>query len=100
MSVFTPLQRDELEAFLAPYRLGRLRDFQGIAAGSENSNFFISLEQGEYVLTLIERGPRQEALEVFERVRGGVEGYLWVQAVTGAMICVVAWGLMREVGLQ
>ncbi|HAJ88522.1 MAG TPA: homoserine kinase, partial [Pseudomonas sp.] len=60
MSVFTPLQRDELEAFLAPYRLGRLRDFQGIAAGSENSNFFISLEQGEYVLTLIERGPRQD----------------------------------------
>lgn len=47
-----------------------------------------------------ERGPRQEALEVFERVRGGVEGYLWVQAVTGAMVCVVAWVLMRAVGLQ
>ena len=47
-----------------------------------------------------ERGPRQEALEVFERVRGGVEGYLWVQAVTGAMICLVAWILMRAVGLQ
>ncbi|MCQ4319015.1 homoserine kinase [Stutzerimonas stutzeri] len=60
MSVFTPLQREELEVFLAPYGLGRLRDFEGIAAGSENSNFFISLEQGEYVLTLIERGPRQD----------------------------------------
>lgn len=47
-----------------------------------------------------ERGPRQEALEVFERVRGGVEGYLWVQAVTGAMVCAVAWVLMRAVGLQ
>ena len=57
MSVFTPLERPELEAFLAPYELGRLRDFQGIAAGSENSNFFVSLERGEYVLTLIERGP-------------------------------------------
>ena len=60
MSVFTPLQREELEVFLAPYGLGRLRDFEGIAAGSENSNFFISLEQGEYVLTLIERGPSQD----------------------------------------
>ncbi|MEL7560623.1 homoserine kinase [Stutzerimonas chloritidismutans] len=60
MSVFTPLQREELEAFLAPYGLGRLRDFEGIAAGSENSNFFVSLEQGEYVLTLIERGPSQD----------------------------------------
>ncbi|OYW89659.1 MAG: homoserine kinase, partial [Pseudomonadales bacterium 32-61-5] len=57
MSVFTPLEQHELEAFLAPYRLGRLRDFQGIVAGTENSNFFVSLEQGEYVLTLIERGP-------------------------------------------
>ena len=60
MSVFTPLQREELEVFLAPYGLGRLRDFEGIAAGSENSNFFVSLEQGEYVLTLIERGPSQD----------------------------------------
>ncbi|AYC30934.1 homoserine kinase [Pseudomonas cavernae] len=60
MSVFTPLERHELEAFLAPYGLGRLKDFQGIAAGSENSNFFVSLEQGEYVLTLVERGPRQD----------------------------------------
>ncbi|WP_339080523.1 homoserine kinase [Pseudomonas sp. TMP9] len=57
MSVFTPLERHELEEFLAPYGLGRLLDFQGIAAGSENSNFFVSLEQGEFVLTLIERGP-------------------------------------------
>ena len=60
MSVFTPLQREELEAFLEPYGLGRLRSFEGIAAGSENSNFFVSLERGEYVLTLIERGPSQD----------------------------------------
>lgn len=60
MSVFTPLTRPELETFLAPYGLGRLRDFQGIAAGTENSNFFVSLEQGEFVLTLVERGPVQD----------------------------------------
>lgn len=56
MSVFTPLERNELEAFLAPYRLGRLVSFQGIPAGAENSNFFIDCEAGEFVLTLIERG--------------------------------------------
>lgn len=39
-------------------------------------------------------------MEVFERVRGGVEGYLWVQTVTGLMICAAAWVLMRAVGLQ
>ena len=46
------------------------------------------------------RDQRDEALEVFQRVRGGVEGYIWVQSVTGAMICVVAWVLMKAVGLQ
>ena len=56
MSVFTPLEHAELAAFLEPYGLGRLLQFQGIAAGTENSNFFVSLEAGEYVLTLIERG--------------------------------------------
>lgn len=60
MSVFTPVTRPELETFLAPYELGRLLDFQGIAAGTENSNFFVSLEKGEFVLTLIERGPAED----------------------------------------
>lgn len=71
MSVFTPLERAELEAFLAPYGLGRLLDFQGIAAGVENSNYFISLEQGEFVLTLIERGPLADLpffLQLLERL--------------------------------
>ena len=47
-----------------------------------------------------DRGSRNEAMGVFQRVRGGVEGYLWVQAVTGILICAVAWVLMRAVGLQ
>ncbi len=46
------------------------------------------------------RASRSEAMGVFDRVRGGVEGYLWVQTVTGAMICAAAWLLMRAVGLQ
>ncbi len=46
-----------------------------------------------------DRTARGEALEVFHRVRGGVEGYLWVQTVTGVLICACAWVLMRIVGL-
>lgn len=57
MSVFTPVSRSELEQFLEGFALGRLIDYSGIAGGTENSNFFVSTEQGEYVLTLIERGP-------------------------------------------
>ena len=85
MSVFTPLERHELEAFLAPYGLGRLRDFQGIAAGSENSNFFVSLEQGEFVLTLIERDNDVPAFPVLLAEARKAEAMLTTLAEAGAL---------------
>jgi homoserine kinase type II len=71
MSVFTLIERAELEVFLAPYGLGRLLEFSGIAEGAENSNFFVSLEAGEYVLTLVERGSQADlpfVLELLQRL--------------------------------
>ncbi len=71
MSVFTPLARAELAEFLAGYDLGRLKDFQGIPGGTENSNFFVSLDGGEFVLTLVERGERADlpfCLALLERL--------------------------------
>lgn len=43
---------------------------------------------------------RYRAAQVFERVRGGVEGYLMVQTVTGLMISATAWAIMAAVGLE
>jgi len=43
---------------------------------------------------------RYQASQVFERMRGGVEGYLWVQTVTGLMISAAAWLIMVVVGLE
>lgn len=62
MSVFTPVQFDELETFLQPFALGGLQAFEGIEAGAENSNFFVHLDSGTYVLTLVERGSAPQAL--------------------------------------
>ena len=65
---------------------------------------FLLASQGGFRRKLVamfpERLQRTEALEVFQRVRGGVEGYIWVQSVTGAIICVFAWILMKAVGLE
>lgn len=55
MSVYTPVSREQLEAFLALYDEGRLIEFRGIKAGIENSNFFVNTERGEFVLTLFEK---------------------------------------------
>ena len=47
-----------------------------------------------------ERPERQEAIEVFSRIRNGVERYLWIQTVTGAIIAVASWAIMAAVGLE
>ncbi|MEP7156033.1 MAG: homoserine kinase [Betaproteobacteria bacterium] len=60
MSVFTPVTVEEARAFVAPYRVGDIIDFQNIAAGVENSNFFVTTTQGRYVLTIFEKIPRAD----------------------------------------
>lgn len=60
MSVFTPISLDEARAFVAPYHLGDIIDFQNIAAGVENSNFFVTTNVGRYVLTIFEKIPRAD----------------------------------------
>ena len=60
MSVFTPITTDEARAFVAPYHIGDIIDFQNIAAGVENSNFFVTTTFGRYVLTIFEKIPRAD----------------------------------------
>ena len=55
MSVYTSVGRDELAGWLAPLAVGELTDLAGIAAGMQNSNYFVSTAQGRFVLTLFER---------------------------------------------
>ncbi len=55
MSVYTTVGRDELAAWLQSLGLGELIEHVGIAAGMQNSNYFVTTSSGRYVLTLFER---------------------------------------------
>ncbi len=55
MSVYTEVSRDQLIAFLSDYAVGELVSFQGISDGIENTNYFVTTDQGEFVLTLFEQ---------------------------------------------
>ena len=54
MAVFTPVTLDDLAHWSTQFRLGKVLAIKGISSGIENSNFFITTEAGEYVLTVFE----------------------------------------------
>ncbi|MES2899642.1 MAG: homoserine kinase [Pseudomonadota bacterium] len=54
MAVFTAVSLDDVSPWLNQFPLGKALAIRGIASGIENSNFFITTERGEYVLTIFE----------------------------------------------
>ena len=55
MAVFTPVSLDDLSSWIKQFDLGRALAIKGISSGIENTNFFITTERGEYVLTVFEK---------------------------------------------
>ena len=55
MSVYTTISEAQLSTFLSHFRVGKLLQFEGILAGIENTNYFVTTSEGEFVLTLFEQ---------------------------------------------
>ena len=55
MAVFTPVSPPKASALLRRLGLGALVSLRGIEGGIENTNYFVTCDAGEYVLTLFER---------------------------------------------
>ncbi|WP_397534437.1 homoserine kinase [Roseateles sp.] len=55
MAVFTEVTRAQAQALASHLSLGLVQELRGISAGIENTNYFLTTERGEYVLTVFER---------------------------------------------
>lgn len=54
MAVYTQVSEDELKAFLSDFDIGGLVSYEGIEQGVSNTNYFVTTDQGRFVLTLFE----------------------------------------------
>ena len=55
MAVYTDVPDDALRDFVAHYDIGEVLACKGIAEGVENSNFLLTAEHGNFILTLYEK---------------------------------------------
>ncbi len=55
MSVYTAIPPEELADWLQPLALGTVDSITGIAAGVENTNYFLTTRHNRWVLTIFER---------------------------------------------
>ena len=61
MAVYTTLNRQEVAAFITAFGIGTLTSYQGVAAGIENTNYFVTTTDPEC-------GTRNFVLTIFEQV--------------------------------
>lgn len=55
MAVFTEVTHEQAQALVDRLSLGQVQALRGITAGIENTNYFLSTDCGEFVLTVFER---------------------------------------------
>lgn len=54
MSVYSTVTHSQLDQFFGHYPLGDVLDFEGIQDGIDNTNYFVTTTEGEFVLTIFE----------------------------------------------
>ena len=66
MAVYTKLEKEQINNILLNYKLGKLKRFEGIKQGIENTNYSIETEKGKYILTIYERRVKETDLPFFQ----------------------------------
>jgi homoserine kinase type II len=72
MAVYTKLNKVNIEEILSNYSIGKLKDFKGIEDGIENTNYFLSTNNGKFILTIYEKRVQEKDLPFFSELMLGL----------------------------
>jgi len=65
MAVYTKLSEAQLKDFFSKYDLGKVLKYEEIKEGIENTNYYVELEKGKFILTLYEKRVEEKDLPFF-----------------------------------
>ena len=68
MAVYTKLNQNKIEEILLSYNLGKLDSFKEIEEGIENTNYFLSINQKKFILTIYEKRVKSKDLPFFSNI--------------------------------
>jgi homoserine kinase type II len=68
MAVYTKLNKENVEEILSNYSIGRLKEFNGIEEGIENTNYFLIVDNKKYILTIYEKRVKEKDLPFFSQL--------------------------------
>ncbi|MFC3851539.1 homoserine kinase [Salinispirillum marinum] len=81
MSVFTPLTPAQIQPWLKAQGITELINMRGIAAGTVNTNYWLTTNVGEWILTLVEDRPAAAVTPVMELMAALADAGLKVPGV-------------------
>ena len=65
MAVYTKFNQSKINEILSNYNLGELNNFKGIEEGIENTNYFLSISNKKFILTVYEKRVKSKDLPFF-----------------------------------
>ena len=72
MAVYTKLDKRDIEEILLNYSIGKLKSFEAIQEGIENTNYYLLVEEKKYILTIYEKRVNPEDLPFFSELMSGL----------------------------
>ena len=68
MAIYTKFNQEKIQEILSKYDLGKLDSFKGIEEGIENTNYYLSVNNKKYILTVYEKRVNSEDLPFFSNL--------------------------------